>query len=120
MSLEGYFSVISDGMWHSLEQLSKQLRLQKEKIEKLSELLSKHDIISYEEENHRIRLRPLGKLLIPEEEEPREPNNTVATIIIPSKSTVNIQSTFISNLSDFDLELTLRFNDKIKDVIIAA
>ena len=119
MSLEGYFSVISDGMWHSLEYLSKQLRLQMEKIEKLSALLSKHDIISYEEKNHRIGLRPLGKLLLPEEES-SEPKNTVATIIIPSQSTVNVQSTFISNLSSLDLELTLRFTDKIKDVIIAA
>ena len=119
MSLEGYFSVISDGMWHSLEHLSKQLRLQMGKIEKLSALLSKHDIISYEEKTHRIRLRPLGKLLLPEEES-RELKNTVATIIIPSQSTVNVQSTFISNLSDLDLELTLRFTDKIKDVIIAA
>ena len=47
-----------------------------------------------------------------------EPKITVATVIIPPETTLDIQSTLIHNATKIELELTLRINGKIQEVVI--
>lgn len=116
--MDKFFAAIKDGAWHSIEDLSGQLGIQISKLDKLSKILSEHGIIKYEEKIHRIKIKPLWKLLLPEEE-PNEPKTIVATFIMPPQTSIDLQSTRISNISNIELEVTLRADDKIKEVAIA-
>ncbi len=119
MSIERFFASIKDGGWRGIDDLARELGIQTSKLTKLSKLFSDYGLIKYEQEARRIRIDPLWKLLLPEEE-PNEPKTIVATLIIPPQTTIDFQSTHISNISNFELEVTLRIDEKIKEVAIAA
>jgi biotin operon repressor len=118
MSLEEFFTVIKDGTWHSIEELSDKLNLSSTRLMKLSNFLSQHGLLKYEEEDNKIRLEPKWRLLLPEEESPTEPKTTMATFIIPPDTSIDIQSTQIRNLSGVDLEVSLRIDNRIREVAI--
>ncbi len=71
----------------------------------------------YEEENQRIMIQPIWTLL-PTEEEPKTPKNIIANFVIPPHECIDIQSTHISNISNVEIELTLRLDNKIKEIAI--
>ena len=116
MSMDKLLTTIKDGKWHSIDQLAAQFGLPPEKLITLSELLSQRQFLKYEDERRRIRLEPLWKLLLPEEETP-DSERAIATVIIPPESSINVQSTHISNLSNIELEVNLRINKKRIDEI---
>jgi len=119
MSMDKLLTTIKDGKWHNIDQLAAQFGLAPEKLIKLSELLSQRQFLTYEDERRRIRLEPLWKLLLPEEEEPPDSERAVATLIIPPESSITVQSTHISNLSNIELEVNLRINrKKIEEIAI--
>jgi len=117
LSIDEFFTVIKDGAWHSIDEVSDQVGLQTSKLTKLSKLLSEHGLIKYEEKNHRIKIEPSWKLLL-QEEEPTEPKTTLASFIIPPKTSIDVQSTHISNIGNIELEVSLRIDSKIKEVAI--
>jgi predicted transcriptional regulator len=67
MSLEEFFTLIRDGTWHNIEELSNELDLPPTKLMKLSNFLSQHGLVKYEEDSNRLKLKPKWKLLLPEE-----------------------------------------------------
>ena len=117
LSVEEFFTAIRDGAWHSVDDLSDQLGLQASKLNELTKLLSEHGLVKYEEKTHRIKIKPIWKLLLPEEE-PTNPKTTVATLIIPPQTSIDVQSVHISNISSIELEVGLRINGRIKEVAI--
>jgi hypothetical protein len=118
LSIDKFFTIIKDGAWHSIDELSDQLGIQTSKLVELSNLLSKHGLLKYEEKTNRIKIESIWKLILPEEEEPTEPKTTVATFIIPPETSIDVQSTRISNISNVELEVNLRINQKIKEIAI--
>jgi len=118
MSIDNFFIAIKNGEWHRLDELTDQLGIQTNKLVRFSKYLSDHGLIKYEEKTNRIKIEPIWKLLLPQEEESTEPKTTVATFIIPPETSIDVQSTHISNLSNIELEVSLRINDKIKEVAI--
>ena len=117
LSIDKFFTAIKNGEWHSIDELSDQLGISTIKADKLSKFLSSRGLIKYETENRRIRIQPVWKLLLPEEP-PNEPKTVVATFIIPPKTSIDVQSTHISNISNIELEVSLRVDDKIREVAI--
>ncbi len=123
MSIEKFFAAVKDGSWHSIDQLSGQLRLPTSKLAELSKFLSDHHLLQYDEKTQRIKMRLMWKLLLPEEkeEELTQPKVTVASFIIPPQNSIEVESTSFSNLSDVEVELNLRINSKkIREVAIKA
>ena len=123
MSLDRFFTVIKDGEWHSIDELSDRIRLQTSKLTKLSQFLSDHGLLKYDDETHRIKIKPMWKLLLPDFGEPTEraraeQKTTLATFIIPPETSIDVQSTRISNLSDVEVEVSLRIDNKIREVTI--
>jgi hypothetical protein len=110
-----FFAAIKNGEWHSLDVLSDNIGLQTSKLIKLSQFLSDHNLLKYDDENQRIKIKPMWKLFLPKQEKPTELKTTLATFIIPPETSIDVQSTHISNV---ELEVGLRFNDKIKEVTI--
>jgi hypothetical protein len=58
------------------------------------------------------------KVLLPEEDGLSQPRTTVATLILPPETSIDVQSTHISNLSNTELEIDMRINSKIKEIAI--
>ena len=119
LSLDKFFTVIRNGAWHSLNELSDQLGIPEEKISEFSKVLVEHGLLKQDEKTDKIRIDPVWKLLLPEEDKLPEPKTTLATFIIPPESSIDIQSTHISNVSNVEIEVSLRIDSKIKEVAIS-
>jgi hypothetical protein len=119
LDIESFFDILKDGEWHNIPELADQIEIPADKLTEFSQFLSKQGIIEYEEKTQRIKIKPEWKELTPEEKEPTtEPKITVATIIIPPETTVDIQNALIHNATKIELEVTLRINGKIQEVVI--
>lgn len=117
MIIEKFFASLKDGAWHSIDELSDDLGLPTSRLVEFAKFLSKRGFVKSADENRRIRLEPIWKLLLPEVEL-HEKKTTVATFIIPPENSIDVQSTHISNLSNIELEVNIRINDKIKELAI--
>lgn len=117
MSLDQFFAIIKNGTWHTMDELAESLELPTDKLTRLAEFLSEHGLVDYDDEAKRAKIRSIWKLLLPKDDSP-EPKTTVATLVIPPKTSIMVQSTRISNLSNVELEIDLRVDDKIKEVAI--
>jgi len=118
LSIDKFFAAIKNGGWHSIDELSDKLGISTSKLEKLSKFLSERGLITYQEKNRRIKIQPLWRLLLPEEQ-PNDPKAIVTTFMIPPQASIDVQSTHISNISNVELAVSLRIDNKIKEVTIA-
>ena len=120
-SLDTFFSTIKDGTWHSIETLSTQLDLSKNRLTELCKYLADKGLIKYDEETQKIKIQSIWSLILPKEIEPKQPEkSTIANFIIPPNGNIEIQQTKISNLSNIEIELTVRLEDKITEIAIKA
>jgi hypothetical protein len=118
LSIDTFFAAIKNGTWHGIDQLSNQLAISTVKLEELSRFLSNRGLISYDEKDRRIKIQPMWTLLLPTEEELKIPKPLVANFVIPPHASIDIQSTHISNMSNVEVEVTLRIDNKIREVTI--
>ena len=118
LSIDRFFAAIKKGGWQSIDELSDQLGISTSKLEELSKFLSERGLITYQEKNRRIKIQPLWRLLLPEEQ-PNDPKAIVTTFMIPPQASIDVQSTHISNISNVELAVSVRIDNKIKEVIIA-
>jgi hypothetical protein len=118
LACEKIFVVLKDGEWHDVAELADQTEIQTDKLIEFSQFLHEQGIVTYEDKTHRIKMEPEWRRLLPIEAELAEPKTTVATLIIPPETSVDVQNTHISNLSKIELEVTLRINSKIQEVAI--
>ena len=118
LSLETFFTAIGNGKWQNLDELSSQLTISNVKLNELSKFLSDQGLIKYEERNHRIQIQPKWAHLLPEKEETKIPKPTIGNFLIPPRTSINIHSTHISNMSNVEVEVTLRIDTKIREIAI--
>jgi biotin operon repressor len=117
LSIDRFFATIRNGAWHSIDELSDKLGISTSKLKKLSKFLSERGLITYQEKNRRIKIQPLWRLLLPEEQ--FDPKATATTCMIPPQASIDVQSTHISNISNVEVAVTLRIDNKIREVTIA-
>jgi len=98
-----------------MNELAEQLDIPSNILNDFAELLADHNFVKYDDKTHRIKF---GRQLLPPKEDPTEPRTAVATVIIPPESSIDIQSTRISNLSNVAIEVNLRIDSKIREVAI--
>ena len=118
LSIDTFFTTIKNGTWHSIDELSIQLAISTVKLKKLSRFLSDRGLVKYDEKDQRIKIQPIWALLLPTEEEPKTQKNIIANFVIPPHASIDIQSTHISNMSNVEVELTLRLDNKISEIAI--
>ena len=117
MSIDKFFAAIKNGRWQNIDELSEKLGISIIKLEELSKFLSERSLIAYQEKNRKIRIQPLWRLILPEEQ--CDPKATVTTFMIPPKASIDVQSTHISNISNVEVAVSLRIDKKIREVTIA-
>lgn len=113
-----FFELIKDNSWHSINELSKTLNVQPNRLSEMSKLLSEHNLIEYRQDTEEVKINPKWKFICEEYDEHVEQNQSIGTIIISPEKSVNLQGTTITNLTDAALELNVRVDKEIKEITI--
>lgn len=117
--LENLLSLLSDNVWHNIDETAKTLKIPQKMFRQVIALLTEKDLIQHNRATNQIKLSQNWKTLpINQKETQAQPTTAVGTIIIPPQKTLMIQSTRITNLTDTSLELDLRINKKIREIAI--
>jgi hypothetical protein len=117
--LDHFLNLIEDGAWHDLEELSKRSKIPKQKLATLSKLLSETNIVEYETKGNHVRIKPEWQRMFKNiyEEQVLE-KAAVGTIVLPPKKSLIIQGVYVTNLTEKELEISMRVNDKIEEFAI--
>jgi hypothetical protein len=70
LTIEKFFTILKDGEWHHLTDLSDQIQVQTDMLIEFLQFLSKHGIITYEDKAQRIKIEPEWQNLLTDETEP--------------------------------------------------
>ena len=57
MTIEKFFTILKDGEWHNLTDLSNQIKVQTDKLTEFAYFLSKKGLITYEEKTCKIKIK---------------------------------------------------------------
>lgn len=115
--------LLENGGWHKLPELAKETGHTLKEIENYCETLTKNGIVEYDPETNTVRLSQELKNLITqlsaeENTETQWEKSGVATIIIPPEKSFQIQKVTIHNMTHQDLQFELKFNKKLKEILI--
>jgi cellobiose-specific phosphotransferase system component IIA len=117
--LQSLLSLLSDNVWHNIDETAKILEIPQKRFRQVIALLTEKNLVQHNRATNQIRLSHNWKtLLINQKETQEQPTATVGTIIIPPQKTLMIQSTRITNLTDTSLELNVSINKKIREIAI--
>ncbi|MEM3696761.1 MAG: hypothetical protein QXQ94_04560 [Candidatus Bathyarchaeia archaeon] len=119
--LEKLLGLLSDNVWHNMEDITKVLDIPQEKFQQIIKFLTEADMIQYNSATNQIKLNQNWKTIIinqKEQNQPQQETTAIGTIIIPPQKTLVIQCTRISNLTDNSLELEVRIDKKLSEIAI--
>ncbi len=117
--LDQFLSLIEDGVWHSFEDLSKKSSISKPKLAAVSKLLSEASIVEYQAKKSQIKIRNEWKQLLKKQLEERKSGKAaVGTFVLPPESSLNVQGIKITNLTEEELELSVRVDRKLEELAI--
>jgi hypothetical protein len=71
--IEKLFTIIQDGQWHQIDELSDQTKIEKDKLTQFFQFLSTQSIITYEERANSIKVKPEWQNLLPTQTDPPAP-----------------------------------------------
>lgn len=119
--LDSFFSLIKDGTWHSLTELSKELSLPTEQLAKISEILSEQGLIEYREEAGLVKVDLESSSILSEDDQEKkvEHKPVVGTFLLPSQESVKIQNTQITNVTEKEVELWIKVRKKFTKIAIS-
>jgi len=123
--LERLLTLLSDNVWHNVDEMAKNLDVQQEKFQQIVKFLTEADLIQHNTATSQIKLNQNWKTLVLNQKETNagteahEETNAVGTIIIPPQKMLVIQCTRIANLTENTLELEIRVNKRIGEIAIS-
>jgi hypothetical protein len=74
MMIEKFFTILQDGKWHDLTELTDQLKVQTDRLVEFLKFLSKKGIISYRDKTHKLKIKPEWQSILIEETKPTYKN----------------------------------------------
>jgi hypothetical protein len=120
--LEKLLNLLSDNVWHNIDEMAKTLEIPQDKLQQIIKFLTETDMIQHNPATNQIKLDQNWKTLIINQKETnpetQQETSAVGTIIIPPQKTLIIQCTRITNLTDNSLELEIRINKKLNEIAI--
>lgn len=122
--LEKLLNLLSDNVWHNIDQIAATLEIPQEKTQQITTFLAESDIIQHNPATNQIKLNQDWKTLLidPAENTQETPKPTepaaIGTLIIPPQKTLIIQCTRITNQTDNSLELEIRMDNRIREIAI--
>jgi hypothetical protein len=122
--LERLLNLLSDNVWHSIDEMEKTLEIPQPKFQQIVKFLAETDLIQHNAATNQIKLNQNWKTFYLNQKEPnpevetQQETTAVGTIIIPPQKTLMIQCTRVTNLTDSSLELEIRINKRINEIAI--
>jgi hypothetical protein len=111
-------NLLSDNVWHNIDEMAKTLEIPREKLQQVVTLLTETDMIRHNAATNQIKLNQNWRKLTTDQSEPQPGTTVVGTIIMPPQQTLIIQCTRITNLTDTNLELEFRIDKRIREIAI--
>ncbi len=116
--LDYFLGLIEDGAWHSLQELSEHINIVQPKLVSLANLLSQIDMVEYEPQGERIRIRKdWQRLLKHRDEDQASERVAVGTVVLPPMKNVEIQGIQLTNLTEKELEVNVRLTKNLEFAI---
>jgi len=72
LTTEQLFTIITDGRWHQIDELSNQTKIEKDKLAQFFQFLAAQGIITYGEKTDTLKVKPEWQNLLPTETEPAQ------------------------------------------------
>ena len=117
--LDQFLNLVNDGAWHSLNKLAKQIDIPRQKLATISKLLSEINLVEYEPQKRRVKIKSQWqKVLGTTEEELESERAATATVLLPPKKSINLQGIQVTNLTEKELEIGMRINKKLDELAI--
>lgn len=118
------FEPLEDGNWHNLDEITEKTNLNLEELIKLYEEASKNGLIEYNPKTARVRLsHNLTSMILQiqseKENEAKWEKKGVGTAIIPVGKAFKVQSLWIRNQTEDDLEIKFTYNIKPREIVIS-
>jgi len=82
-------------------------------------LLSETNIVEYEAKGNNVRIKPEWQRMFKNvyEEQVLE-KAAVGTVVLPPKKSLTIQGVYVTNLTEKELEISMRVNEKLEEFAI--
>ncbi len=116
--LEKLLNILSDNVWHNADQIASALEVPQDKLQQIIAFLAQSDLIQHNAATNQIKINQDWKPLLVDQKETQPEATALGTIIIPPQQTLVIQCTRITNLTDASLELEIRMNNRIREIVI--
>lgn len=118
--IDYFLSLLGDGAWHNLKELARHSRIPKQRLETLFKLLSETNIVEYETQKDQVKIkREWQQILKDADKEQQIGKSAIGSIVIPSKKSVTLQGIRVTNLTEKDLEISMRVNEKLEELAIS-
>jgi len=116
--LEKLLNLLSDNVWHNADQIASALEIPQDKLQQVITFLAQSDVVQHNPATNQIKINQNWKTLLIDQKETRPEAIALGTIIIPPQQTLVIQCTRITNLTDASLELEIRMDNRIREIVI--
>lgn len=117
--IDQFLNLIEDGEWHNLQELAKRSNIPKQKLTALSKLLSQSNILEYQPQKDEVRLEQEWRQMLNDTCEQSSEKLAVGTIVLPPKKSLEIQGIQVTNLTDKELEIGVRVDEKLRELAVA-
>lgn len=119
--LDKFLNLIGDGSWHSLKELAKHSNIPKQKLVALSKLLAETNIAEYEAKKNQVKIKQEWQQMFKNTyEEQKMERIAVGTVVLPPKKSISIQGIQVTNLTEKELEISIRVNEKLEELAVGA
>jgi hypothetical protein len=116
--LERLLNLLSDNVWHNTDQIASALEIPQDKLQQIVTFLAQSDLVEHNTATNQIKINQNWKALLTDQKETQPENTALGTIIIPPNQTLVIQCTRITNSTDASLELEIRMDNRIREIVI--
>lgn len=105
-------------MWHNTDQIASALEIPQDKLQQIVTFLAQSDLVEHNTATNQIKINQNWKTLLTDQKELHSENTALGTIIVPPNQTLVIQCTRITNSTDASLELEIRMDNRIREIVI--
>jgi len=106
-TIDNFLDLLKDETWHTIKEIAEKLNQTTQQVAETAKTLTQQNLIQYNEKAGFLKINPEYKnLLTNEEKPPHKP--AIGSIILPTKETITIQDTEITNITDTNLELLIK------------
>jgi len=116
--LEKLLNLLSDNVWHNIDQIASALEIPQDKLQQVVTFLAQSDVIEHNPATNQIKINQNWRTLLTDQKETQPETTALGTIIIPPTQTLVIQCTRVTNLTDASLELEIRMDSRIREIVI--